>query len=419
MTKRSCLLTATGIILSLLFTGVRAQDISYARKVIAKLASKEMRGRGYVKKGDRKASDYIAEEFRRIGLGSFQHDHYQVFSMPVNTMPGTTLLRLDGHKLEPGTEYVISSSSPGVNGTYPVQWVQTDSTGKPSEELKPGYYTVMKGNMREWSRNRPSAPEGIIVPVSGDENLMWHVSDGGRIAAQPLISIRSDRLNEATQNIRLRYRTRFVPDHETRNVIGYATGDTEPDSFIVITAHYDHLGCMGKKTCYPGANDNASGTAMMMDLARHFAGSVAPLHYTMVFMAFAAEEAGLLGSTYFADNPLFPLGNIKFLINLDLTGTGSEGITVVNGSVFESWFGKLKELNDRAGYLPEIKPRGEACNSDHCPFYSRGVPSFFIYTRGEEFTAYHNLDDRAENLPLTAYEGLFRLILDYCDALTP
>lgn len=407
------------IFFSMLFAGIRGQDTIYARKLIAELASRKMHGRGYVKEGDRKAANYIAAEFGRIGLLSFEEDYYQSFRMPVNTIPGRTVIRLDGHKLIPGREYVISSSSPGINGTFPVQWIGTDSAGKPAGEPEPGYFSVMKGDIREWSRNRSFPSAGVIVPVGKDENLWWHVSDGAKVAAQPLISVRSDQLNENTRKIRLRYTTRFFPDYETNNVIGYIPGKAEPDSFIVITAHYDHLGCMGRKTFYPGANDNASGTALMMDLAAYFSNSDPPPHYTMVFMAFAAEEAGLLGSKYFTEHPLFPLDRIRFLINLDLTGTGSEGITVVNGSVYESYFRKMADLNDRGSYLTEVKARGEACNSDHCPFHIKGVPSFFIYTRGEEFKEYHNLDDRADALPLTAYTGLFSLILDYCDSLIP
>src|SRR5690606_25921598 len=104
--------------------------------------------------------------------------------------------------------------------------------------------------------------------------------------------------------------------HNARNVIGYIKGTAFPDSFIVFSAHYDHLGMMGKQALFPGANDNASGVAMMLDIMHHYKKN--PPAYSVCFMAFAGEEAGLLGSYYYTEKPLFPLGQIAMLINLDL-----------------------------------------------------------------------------------------------------
>ena len=196
----------------------------------------------------------------------------------------------------------------------------------------------------------------------------------------------------------------------TRNVAGYIKGSTCPDSFIFITAHYDHLGLMGKGTYFPGANDNASGIALLLNLAEYF--SKHPPRFTLVFLALSGEEPGLLGSQYFCENPTVELSRIKFLVNLDLAGTGDEGIVVVNGSIFPKYFDMLLKINDKEKLLPLIKKRGEACNSDHCPFYRKGVPSFFIYTTGGS-KAYHDLNDRPENLTYTGFEGVVVLLADF------
>lgn len=132
----------------------------------------------------------------------------------------------------------------------------------------------------------------------------------------------------------------------------------------------------------------------------------------MVFIFFGAEEAGLVGSKFYTDNPVFPLEEIKFLINIDLAGTGEEGITVVNGSVFENEFSKLKELNETKKYLAQVKVRGKAANSDHYYFTEKGVPAFFIYTMGG-IKAYHDVYDKPETLPLTEFQDLFRLLTDF------
>ena len=169
---------------------------------------------------------------------------------------------------------------------------------------------------------------------------------------------------------------------------------------------------MGKKTLFPGANDNASGTAMLLNLARYY--SKNPPRISMVFISLGAEELGLLGASYFVEHPLIDLKKIKFLINFDLAGTGNDGIKVVNGSVYNRKFEKLQELNDDFHLLPAVKIRGEACNSDHCIFYQHGVPCFYIYTLGG-ISAYHDIYDRRETLPLTEFDNYFKLITKFLD----
>ena len=181
-----------------------------------------------------------------------------------------------------------------------------------------------------------------------------------------------------------------------------------PDSFLVVTAHYDHLGGMGKTTYFPGANDNASGVSLMMELARYYAQNPQP--YSIAFIAFAGEEAGLIGSKYFTENPLVPLTSIRFLLNTDLAGTGTNGITVVNATEFPKEFAWMNQVNDENKLLVKINSRGKAANSDHYFFTEKGVPSFFFYTLGG-VTAYHDIYDRAEALPLNEFEDLFKLIV--------
>jgi len=151
----------------------------------------------------------------------------------------------------------------------------------------------------------------------------------------------------------------------------------------------------------------------MLDIARYYSEKKDSLPYSIVFIAFSGEEAGLLGSFYFVNNPLFPLKNVKLLLNLDMVGTGSKGIKVVNATEFVDLFNKFISINDSCKYLSVIEKRGSAANSDHYPFYERGVPSFFIYTLGDEYKEYHNIYDKADKLPFTAYDGLFRLIVNF------
>ena len=226
----------------------------------------------------------------------------------------------------------------------------------------------------------------------------------------PVLIIKSSAFHYPVTSLDVHINNKFLNEYRTQNVVGYIPGTVCPDSFLVYTAHYDHLGMMGKSIYFPGANDNASGTSMMLILARYF--SRHPQRYSVVFIGFTGEEAGLLGSGYFTGHPLINLSGIKFLVNLDLVGTGVDGITVVNATEFPHPFEMLCHLNDTGRYLVNIKKRGKACNSDHCPFYACGVPCFFIYTLGG-IAAYHNLDDRPETLPLTAFEALSKLLIAF------
>ena len=191
-------------------------------------------------------------------------------------------------------------------------------------------------------------------------------------------------------------------------------GTIVPDSFIVITAHYDHLGGLGKDTYFPGANDNASGVALLLNLARYYA--LHPQKYSISFILFSGEEIGLLGSKYFTENPLLPLNKIRFLINTDLAGTGDDGITVVNATEFPKEFEWMQQLNTDFKLLKAVNARGKAANSDHHFFTEKGVPSFFFYTLGG-VSYYHDILDKSETLPLNEHEDLYKLLIKFNEKL--
>jgi Zn-dependent M28 family amino/carboxypeptidase len=131
--------------------------------------------------------------------------------------------------------------------------------------------------------------------------------------------------------------------------------------------------------------------------------------YSIAFIAFAAEEAGLVGSFHFTANPLIPLENILFVLNTDLAGTGDDGITVVNATAFEPLYQRMDSINRARNLLPQVVRRAQTANSDHYPFSLKGVPAFFIYTRGG-IAAYHDVFDKPETLPLTKFKELFTLL---------
>lgn len=410
-----------------------SQDMDYARKVIKTLSSPAFRGRGYVKNGDKIAAAFIAKEFKKSGLLPLNKGSYfQDFSFPVNTFPGRLSVKLNHIKLIPGVNYLVDASSPGSQGTFKViavaredintpekfraltdrsvnSFILLDNTGSETESV--AAQRVISANVRLLRTSEKLSFRGLVL-LSKDK-LTWttltyqnprpviHVNKAGLVA-------------KAIESITVEVENKFIPKYTSQNVTGMIKGTSGSDSTLVITAHFDHLGMMGKNTYFPGANDNASGTSMLLNFVRHYA--VNKPKYNTVFIAFSGEEIGLLGSKAFVTNPLIDLSKIKFLINFDLAGTGDEGVKVVNGTKFKVEFDQLVWLNAEYKLVPKVELRGESCNSDHCPFYENGVPSFFIYTQGG-IQAYHDIYDKAETLPLTAYAGYFKLMTKFLNKL--
>jgi Zn-dependent M28 family amino/carboxypeptidase len=192
--------------------------------------------------------------------------------------------------------------------------------------------------------------------------------------------------------------------------MGMVRGTAVPDSFIAVTAHYDHLGRMGFDATFPGASDNASGTAMMLQLAAHYAKN--PQRYSMLFIAYSGEEAGLRGSSFYVKHPLVPLDRMRFLVNLDIMGDAKDGVTVVNATEFPEEFSMLENLNKKGDYLPQVRSRGKAANSDHYFFSEAGVPAFFLYSNGGA-GYYHDVFDKPATLALTNIDKVMKLLMDF------
>lgn len=367
------------IILLFLTTNTFAQDSTYTRQLINTLTSKAFWGRGYTKDGMKKAAGYIADAYHKMGLLPMGTTYTQDFSFPVNTFPSKMMVAINGQKLIPGKDFIINNESPGIK---------------------------QKANLTPIdSLNYQATP---LLTVSLKDKLTWSVAT--EVGEKTIIQVNKKYFTATLKEINVDIENKFIPDFQAANVCAFVKGTRFPDSLLIITAHYDHLGGMGADTYFPGANDNAAGVATLLSLAKYYAANPQP--YSIGFICFAGEEAGLLGSGYFVENPLVPLSKIKFLLNLDLVGTGEAGMTVVNASVYPKAFAQLNTINDEHHYISKINSRGKAANSDHYFFTERGVPAFFIYTQGGP-SAYHDIFDKPETLPLNKYNNLFKLIVGF------
>lgn len=413
--------------------GIAKPDSSYARAVINTLASPAYKGRGYYGDGAKKASAFIAGEFKKAGIIPLNKGSYfQEFNLPVNTFPGRVELSLNGQQLTTAKDYLIDAGSPALEGAFKVYPLNRADLNNPNKVLN--LLDLAAGNFILLD-NRPQANEsaadkaiankhlsalradpdlkikGLIIYST--EKLTWMSSteQGPRL----IVNLNKPDLDLVNiKDIKLAVDAKFIPMYPTRNVVGMIRGSSKTDSTIVITAHFDHLGMLGNQVYFPGANDNASGVAMMLSFVKYY--QQYPPKYNTVFLAFSGEEIGILGSKAFIESPLIDLNRIRFLVNFDLAGTGAEGIKVVNGSIHKDKFHRLVQLNESYKLLQKVEPRGAACNSDHCWFQEKGIPSFFIYTQGG-IAAYHDIYDRPETLPLTAFVPFFQLMAKFLGEL--
>jgi aminopeptidase YwaD len=362
-----------------------AQDMAFARKMVDTLTSPYFWGRGYTKDGLLKTSVFLSAQLKSYGVSPMDGKSYQQkFSYNINTFPGKMSVTINGIAQMPGRDFIVGPDTRGVTAEGAL--VQKDSTHFVDEHDR---IVVELVNKLTWS---------------AEQQQLNHT----------LIQLDKKRLKAPPATLKADIESELVSNFKTANICGIVKGTVKPDSLIVFTAHYDHLGGMGDKTYFPGANDNASGVTQVLSLARYYAAHPQP--YSIAFIFFSGEEAGLLGSKYFTENPLIPLTNIRFLVNLDLEGTGVEGITVVNATLYPKEFEMLKQINEKGKYLVKINSRGKAANSDHYLFAEHGVPSFFWYTQGG-IAAYHDIYDISATLPMNKYEDMFKMILKFSDAL--
>jgi hypothetical protein len=409
------------------FASTQSQNIQYAHYVIDTMCSPTFYGRGYTSQGDTKAASFIANEFAKMRLSKFKNNYFQEYQLSSNTFSKEMKVSIGKKVLTAGIDFMVALSSPSIHGKFKIFKIDSINLKTKADidkilkkNLKKKIVLIDKQNIKDkevlaflttLKHENPFLSKGIAF--INDGKLSWGASDGKKQKDFAKINLLRKSLPAKLKKIDITVEADYLIDYTTQNVVGYVKGKLYPDSFFVFTAHYDHLGQMGKDVFFPGANDNASGTAMVMDLARYF--STDTIHrpdYSIVFALVSGEENGLYGSTHLANQPLFPLHTIKFLINLDMVGTGSEGITVVNATKFKNEFNRFNDINKEKGYLKAVVERGESCNSDHCPFFEKGVPAVFIYAMGD-FSEYHNVYDLPDKIPLSKYNEIFKLLVDY------
>lgn len=408
--------TLSALLLSLLLFAcekpVKKANAGHIKNLVTELASDEFEGRGTATEGEKKASDLIIKEFELAGLtgykGKFLHPFD--FNMKVELSEGNTLL-INGKELKLGEEFMPLSYS----GSKKIE---------NAELLFAGYGIEAKG-YNDYKRKKVSGR--VVVIEDGFPDKFDNHSDVAMAATRrnkvrlatekgaaaiifvskaisaelespytttsvdlPVLSVKKDIL----EPLRRQRRKHSVslnsalnrPALISNNVIGVKQGELA-DKYIVLGAHYDHLG-HGKQSgvfsqhagmIHNGADDNASGTAALMELAHKFNG--VKTKYSIVFMAFSGEELGLLGAREIFKQKLIDPKSIVAMFNMDMVGrlNAERELTIYGTGTGSTFIASLDSLNKTYGFtIKGIKYTPG--NSDHHAFYKEGVPVLFFNT---------------------------------------
>jgi Zn-dependent M28 family amino/carboxypeptidase len=212
-----------------------------------------------------------------------------------------------------------------------------------------------------------------------------------QLAGQDLTALKSAAVQRDFKAVPLDVRASVAVRNTIRrsnssNVIGILPGSKRPDEYLIYTAHWDHFGRLQDKTgdaIANGAIDNATGVAGIITLARAFAHAAEKPQRSIVFLAVTGEESGLLGSAYYADNPIYPLARTAAVINIDAMYAGGPARDIVvvgsGNSDLEDYLRKAAKQQDRVTSPEPTPEKGFYYRSDHFNFAKKGVPA--LYTK--------------------------------------
>ena len=409
------------LLFSLLALQSGAQDLTHYKRVVKELASARYQGRGYARGGANKAGRFLEKEFKKAGADEVT---LQPFTIDINTFPGKMELWADGKKLTPGVDFSMREYSPGVKGEFPVYHVDTlhfDPERIFADLEKPEYagclvacefwFTYKHREVFSRLQKAGECPNAGLI-YTWASPIKFFKAYGHRVVDKHIIWVTPEAI-EGVKSVRANVDHQFLKDYEIFNVIAKVAGERH-DSCYVFTAHYDHLGNLGRKVFYAGANDNASGTAAIVTLAAHYAKNRP--RYDMYFIAFSGEDANLRGSEFFAEHPAVPLSQIKYLFNIDMIGDNNPVQYCECSDEGLRGFALFEQINKEKQYFKALNRGALAANSDHYPFATRHVPCIFLENEnGDAFPYSHTIFDNRKTAVFDSYEPVFKLVTDFVD----
>ena len=467
------------VLFALLGSSVFAQSITKEelKSHISYLASDDLKGRKPGTEGDKAAAEYIKAEFKKAGLSLMGNDGFQYFNLITgikhNSNNHLYINDFSAKSLEDNIPFPFSGNGTVSGKAVFVGYgfdINTDSiqwNDYKDVDVKGKWVLILRGDPE--FNNRQSD----FIPFSSDlSKVMTAVKKGaagvlfvsgetfdktdklvelkyGRGNAQvsiPVIHIKRQladkvlmgdvsildyekKLNEEkkSSSFELKSIIKATVDIEyvetpTQNVIGLIPGSDSllSNQYIIIGAHYDHLGMGGKNSgsrmpdtvaVHNGADDNASGVASLLEIADRIHDEKIRPARTIVFMAFGGEEMGLLGSSYFVNNPLVSMKRVYTMLNLDMVGRLNEekDVTIAGTGTAAEFNDILDAYKSKTDLKLSYSPGGSGA-SDHSSFYRMNIPVLFFNTGAHE--DYHTPFDDTELINFEGQELVTNLIFD-------
>ena len=412
------------------------------------VASREMAGRETGTEGERKAAAYIQNEFQRIGLQPGNGNSYLMpFGLMQDSLTGATL-QVSNRTFEYDKDFSAQvanlpatfafSEAVLIPKDFPVDSIRAadlagrlvitySDAARITELNKKGAAAVLIIS-NVFPRNTPSPRKaGLSTSVYkrqyGPQQFFISPSVAAAIAGKTAFNRMETvktKLLLATQKT-----TITIP---SANVVGVLPGTDKKDEYLFITAHYDHIGQRGDSIINYGADDDGSGTVSVIEMAEAFAAAAKKgrgPRRTIVFMAVSGEEKGLLGSGYYADNPLFPLEKTTANLNIDMIGridpsrtkgdslnyvyvVGDDKLSSDLRTISEAQNNRYTQLELDYKFNDPADPMRIYYRSDHYNFAKNGVPIIF-YFNGTH-ADYHRPTDTPDKINYNLMEKRARLV---------
>ena len=402
------------------------------------LADDKLEGRRAGSNGEKIAREYIADQFRAIGIqpkGS--QDYFQPFEIVEGKQVlDSTYLLINNTRLVTSKDYfpfpysanlkvealpAVAVQEADMPWFYDLKDILDENKNNPHFDLNEYIYTNAK-------KAREKGASSVILYNSStvDDKLVFNARDKAERLSIPVIYIAKEPaaryFKDEAATVDIKFRVDIAEKKRTgHNVVGYI--DNGAANTIVLGAHYDHLGYgedgnsmirTGEKSIHNGADDNASGTAALIELAGMLKNSKAK-GSNYLFIAFSGEELGLFGSKYFVEHPTVPVGNISCMINMDMVGRlndSTKTLTIGGIGTSPAWSEVLKP--NPASFAIRYDSSGTG-PSDHTSFYRKGIPVLFYFTGLH--SDYHKPTDDAFKLNYQGQSQIVYHIFDLVEAL--
>lgn len=422
----------------LLVTGVAAQKLKKEDKLtlanlkthINYLADDKLEGRRAGSNGEKLAMEYISEKFKTAGLlpkGS--EGYYQPFEINEGKRIGdSTFFSINDTALKPGNDFFpfLFSAEKMIEASPAIALQEADmpwfiDLKEILEENKSNPHFDLNDYIKNNSKkayDRGATAVIIFNTSAEDDKLAFNPKEKTEQLPIPVVYVNKDAakkyLNDLTATLNIKLKVDIgEKKRKGHNVIGYI--DNGAATTVVLGAHFDHLGYgeddnsmlrTGEKLVHNGADDNASGTAALIELARILKSTKAK-NNNYLFIAFSGEELGLFGSKYFTENPTIDLKTVNYMINMDMVGRLNDSTkTVAVGGYGTSpqWATVINAQDKKLPFAIKIDSSGVG-PSDHTSFYRKDIPVLFFFTG--QHKDYHRPSDDANKIN---YEGELSVI---------